>query len=45
MGCKVQIKPIKNNPLTAKLKAKKKGLRTNNPSIMNVNSSEMNKKQ
>jgi hypothetical protein len=31
MTCKVQIKPIKNNPLSAKLKAKKKALKANNP--------------
>ncbi len=30
MTCKVQIKPIKNNPLSAKLKAKKKALKVNN---------------
>jgi hypothetical protein len=30
MACKVQIKPIKNNPLSAKLKAKKKALKTHN---------------
>jgi hypothetical protein len=29
MTCKVQIKPIKNNPLSAKLKAKKKALKAN----------------
>ncbi len=29
MTCKVQIKPIKNNPLSAKLKAKKKALKSN----------------
>ena len=28
MTCKVQLKPIKNNPLSAKLKAKKKTLKT-----------------
>ncbi len=29
MTCKVQLKPIKNNPLAAKLKAKKKSLKVN----------------
>ena len=34
MTCKVQIKPIKNNPLSAKLKAKKKALKANDsPSL------------
>jgi hypothetical protein len=42
MACKIQIKPIKNNPLAAKLKAKKKGLKTDNLQILKTN--ENNKK-
>ena len=34
MTCKVQIKPIKNNPLSAKLKAKKKALKINTQLIL-----------
>ena len=34
MTCKVQIKSIKNNPLSAKLKAKKRALKSNDcPSL------------
>ncbi len=36
MTCKVQIKPIKNNPLSAKLKAKKKALKVNNSQSLKV---------
>jgi len=40
MTCKVQIKPIKNNPLSAKIKAKKKGFKSNSlqkPKNTNIN--------
>jgi hypothetical protein len=37
MTCKVQIKPIKNNPLSAKLKAKKKVLKSNNSPNLKLN--------
>jgi hypothetical protein len=40
MACKVQIKPIKNNPLAAKLKAKKKGLKSHNLPSLKTNANK-----
>ena len=42
MACKVQIKPIKNNPLSAKLKAKKNGL-NNNSHVLKTKQTKINK--
>jgi len=42
MACKVQIKLIKNNPLSAKLKAKKNGL---NNSSLRVSKTKQTKNQ
>lgn len=39
MTCKVHLKPIKNNPLAAKLKAKKKSLKVNSSQSLKLKNS------